>query len=151
MIGVKAAFLATMLMGASGATLATPEPNLTAADDLSGIRTAVEQYFDGTENGKPALLRDTFASSLEIQFVAPDGTLGRITADEYIGRIIEGKKANRKGHIVSIDVTGNAAVAKAEIDMGKRVYTDYLLLLRLEQGWRVTNKIATYRTKETVE
>lgn len=118
------------------------------ANDLKDVEAAVQKYLDGTEFGKPGLVRETFLESLEIQFVAPDGSLGRIKAGDYIGRIEEGRKANRDGHIVSVDVTGNAATVKAEIDMGKRVYTDYLLLLKLSDGWQITNKIATYRTKE---
>ena len=41
-----------------------------------------------------------------------------------------------------IDITGTAAMVKVKfIQAGKHVYTDYLLLLKFEDGWRLTDKI----------
>lgn len=117
------------------------------ADDFNDVRNAVENYFKATEQGRPGLLRQTFLPSLEVQYVASDGSLGRISSDDYIGNIQPGRKANRKGHLVSIDIAGNAATAKAEVITESRIYTDYLLLLKLEDGWHISNKIATFRQK----
>jgi len=122
-------------------------PQSVIADDFAEVRVAVKKYFDGTEQGKPELIRETFLPTLEIQYVTPEGTLGRLPAAEYISRFKPGKKANRKGRIVQMDVTGTAATVKAEIIMGERLYTDYLLLLKLPEGWRVSNKIATFRQR----
>jgi len=122
-------------------------PSAASADDFGEVGVAVKKYFDGTEQGKPELLRETFLPSLEIQYVNKEGTLGRLTAADYISRFEPGKKANRKGRIVHMDVVGNAASVKAEIIMGDKLYTDYLLLLKLPEGWRVTNKIATNRLR----
>lgn len=118
-----------------------------AADDFKDVITVVEKYFSGTEDGRPDLLKEAFLPSLEIQSVGIDGSLRRTTAENYIGRFQVGKKANRKGRVVSVDVTGAAASVKAEIVMGERLYTDYLLLLKLADGWRLTNKISTWRQK----
>lgn len=118
-----------------------------AADDFDDVTTVVEKYFSGTEDGRPDLLKEAFLPSLEIQSVGTNGSLRRLTAEDYIGRFQVGKKANRKGRIVSMDVVGTAASVKAEIVMGERLYTDYLLLLKLADGWHVTNKIATWRQK----
>lgn len=131
----------------AAATLALASLAPVAADDFDDVRKAVENYFAATEEGRPGLLRQTFLPSLEVQYVAGDGSLGRITSDDYIGNIQPGKKASRKGHVVSVDITGNAAVAKAEVVTDSRIYTDYLLLLKLEDGWRISNKIATFRPK----
>ena len=41
-----------------------------------------------------------------------------------------------------IDVTGGTAMAKVELSHGgKHVYTDYLLLLKFESGWRIVAKV----------
>jgi len=117
------------------------------SDDFTEVAATVKKYFDGTEQGKPELLREAFLPSLEIQYVTPEGTLGRLPAAEYISRFKLGSKANRKGRIVSIDLVGTAANVKAEIIMGDRLYTDYLLLLKLDNVWRVSNKIATFRQR----
>jgi len=117
------------------------------ADDFADVGAVVKKYFAGTEQGEPDLLRQAFLPSLEIQYVKSDGELGRLPAADYISRFEPGRKTNRKGRIVHMDVVGNAAMVKAEITMGERLYTDYLLLLKLPEGWRVTNKIATFRQR----
>tara|TARA_R110002096_G_scaffold75466_6_gene178286 strand:+ start:480 stop:1256 length:777 start_codon:yes stop_codon:yes gene_type:complete len=115
--------------------------------EFTAVNLAVRKYFDGTEQGKPELVAEAFLPSLEIQYVNNDGELGRFTAPDYIARITPGKPYNRKGHVVSVDVTDNAAVVKAEIIMGDRLFTDYLLLLKVNGEWRASNKIATNRKK----
>ena len=41
-----------------------------------------------------------------------------------------------------IDVTGGSAMAKVELSReGKLVYSDYLLLLKFESGWRIVAKV----------
>lgn len=130
------------------AVLALAPLNSAIADDFDDVRNVVQDYFKATEQGRPGLLRQTFLPTLEVQYVANDGVLGRITSEDYIGNIQPGRKANRKGHLIAIDITGNAATAKAEIETNSRIYTDYFLLLKLEDGWRISNKIATFRQKE---
>jgi hypothetical protein len=120
---------------------------MTRADDFDEVSGVVGKYFTGTEEGRPELLKEVFLPSLEVQYVKPDGSLGRITAGDFISRFKQGVKADRKGRIVHMDVVGSAAVVKAEIIMGQRLYTDYLLLLKLDGMWRVSNKIATYRIR----
>lgn len=121
---------------------------VTAADeDLQAIRDVVQSYFVGTEQGKPELLNEAFLPSLELQYVDSEGAFKQITGPDYIARITPGRTYDRKGHIVSMDVTDNAAVVKAEILMRDRLFTDYLLLLKVEGQWRISNKIATSRKK----
>ncbi|MCF8373921.1 MAG: nuclear transport factor 2 family protein [Bacteroidales bacterium] len=44
----------------------------------------------------------------------------------------------------SIDITGTAAVAKIEFNVGKKlVYVDYISLYKFESGWKMVNKIYT--------
>ncbi len=115
--------------------------------EFGAVNATVRKYFDGTEQGKPELVAEAFLPSLEIQYVNGDGELGSFKAPDYIARITPGKTYNRKGHIVSVDVTDNAAMVKAEIIMGERLFTDYLLLLKVDGEWRATNKIATNRKR----
>jgi len=113
-----------------------------ALDDHQMIAKTVQNYFDGTALGKPNLIKQAFLPSLELQFVREE-QLVRMPRDKYIAMFKPDVPHDRIGKIVSIDVTGDTAVVKANITMGEKIYTDYLLLLKLEQGWRVSNKIAT--------
>lgn len=119
----------------------------TQADDFADVKSVIQKYFDGTEQGKLDVLREAFMPSAEIQYVLPDGTLGRLPFPEYVSRFTPGAKAARKGRVMSVDVTGTAASVKVEVFMSerRRVYTDYILLLKLEDGWRISNKVATFR------
>lgn len=106
------------------------------------IASVIQKYFDGTSKGKPRLLNEAFTESLELQYVK-DGKLARWMGTDYIARFQPGKTNGRIGKIVSIDVTGNAAVVKATVQSGKTLFTDYLLLLKLDAGWKITNKTFT--------
>lgn len=48
-----------------------------ASDDITAITKVVEKYFDGTSQGKPELVRQAFADSLELQSVSKNGSLRR--------------------------------------------------------------------------
>ncbi len=54
------------------------------------------------------------------------------------------KKSKKK--ILSIDITGTAASAKAELAFSDAVYTDYYNLLKIGDEWYIMN--TTYHTKK---
>jgi len=114
-----------------------------ANDDVLAITSVIQKYFDGTSKGQPELVKEAFSDSLELQYVSKSGELKRWLGTEYIANIKQNKIKNRKGKIISIDITGNAAVVKATVKTDKTLFTDYLLLLKLGSGWQVTNKIFT--------
>lgn len=119
------------------------------ANDYLEVQSVIQKYFDGTEKGMLDRLSEAFLESAEIQYIQEDGTLGRLPFPEYLSRFTEGRQIERYGRLVSMDVTGSAATAKVEIYMAsrERVYTDYILLLKTRQGWRISNKVATWRPK----
>lgn len=114
-----------------------------ANDERLAITSVVQKYFDGTSKGRPELVTQAFAPSLELQYVNKKGQLGRWPGTEYIARIKPGKTNGRIGKIISIDITGDAAVVKATVSTAKSLFTDYLLLLKIDTGWQITNKIFT--------
>ncbi|MBQ4835755.1 MULTISPECIES: nuclear transport factor 2 family protein [Pseudoalteromonas] len=130
---VMAVYLAAMLQ------ISTAGAN----EDIEQIKQVIQWYFDGTAEGKPALVEQAFLPSLELQFVDSGGAFRRWSGQTYISGIEEGKKNSRVGEIIAIDVTGDSAMAKATITIHNTVYTDYFLLLKLSQGWKITNKIFT--------
>jgi len=118
-------------------------PTAAVGDDFDDVATTIGKYFAGTEQGRPDLLEEAILPSLEVQLVTPEGKLRRITSVDFVNHFKPGKKMDRKGHIVSMDVAGNAATVKVEIVMGERLYTDYFLLLKLDNVWRISNKIVS--------
>jgi hypothetical protein len=101
-------------------------------------------------------MREGFDPSFAIHGVQ-DGTLGKVPIDEWIQGIEKRKSApdfdptdQKWDHkFVFIDVTGVAAVAKIELSKdGKHIFTDYLSLLKLADGWTITDKVY-YRHPDT--
>lgn len=115
-----------------------------ASGDFEGVMSAVQKYFDGTSKGTPGLLKDVFIPGTALQFVR-DGKIVSWPADEYIKGFAEGVKYERHGRVVSMDITHNAAMVKAEIDMNDNVYVDYLLLLKDQGKWKITHKTFAVR------
>lgn len=45
------------------------------------------------------------------------------------------------GKFITVDVTGNAATVKLELYReGKKIFTDYLVLYKFTEGWRIVSK-----------
>jgi hypothetical protein len=110
------------------------------------INQTLLDYIEGTANGEPNRLKRAFHKDFNLYFVQND-SLKIWNGQEYIGGVKEGQKANRIGRVVSIDYAENAAIAKIEIDMParKRLYTDYLTLLKYEGQWKIIHKSFAYK------
>ncbi|MDH4057509.1 MAG: nuclear transport factor 2 family protein [Cyclobacteriaceae bacterium] len=49
--------------------------------------------------------------------------------------------ARTEGKFISVDITGNAATVKLELYRGgKKTFTDYLVLYKFTEGWRIVSK-----------
>ena len=114
--------------------------------EIEQIRKTLMDYIDGTANGEPERLREAFHPDLNLYSVAGD-SLRALSGQTYIGYFEDRKPRNRIGRIISIDYENDAATAKIEILMParKRMYTDYLLLLKLEGKWQIIHKSFTFR------
>ncbi len=117
-----------------------------AKNDLALITEVLLDYIEGTANGQPERLKKAFHADFNLYFVGQD-SLRIWKGKEYVGNIKEGEKNDRQGKIVSIDFENNAASAKIEIDIPsrKRIYTDYLLLLKYQGSWKIIHKSFTFK------
>lgn len=119
---------------------------ITAQTDLELITAAVNDYIEGTANGQPERLTRSFDPDFNLYHVN-DNKLETWSGQKYIDNIKPGQKSNRVGRILMIDHEGDAAMAKVEILMPsrKRMYIDYLMLLKYEDRWKVIHKSFTWR------
>ncbi len=115
------------------------------ASELELITQTLMDYIEGTANGEPDRIRRAFHPDLNLYTVDND-TLKFRSGQGYISLFKVGQKRNRIGTIVSIDYENDAATAKIKIDMPdlKRIYYDYLLLLKVEGHWKIIHKSYTY-------
>jgi hypothetical protein len=81
--------------------------------------------------------------------VLQNNTIDRVNVDEWLARV-EGMKADNpnlwsaetRHEFRLIDATGYAAVAKLDVYKADTHFsTDYMLLYRFEEGWRIVSKV----------
>ena len=114
------------------------------------IRGVVEKaYIQGIHGDQD---EETVKSGFHQDFamlVLQKDTIDKVTVDEWLGRIETMKaenpelwKAETTHNFELIDVAGYAAVAKLNVYKGATHFsTDYMLLYRFEDGWRIVSKI----------
>lgn len=109
------------------------------------IQTA---YIDGIQNGGSIEdIRKGFHPSFTM-LRNMDNTIKPLTIEEWIANIEKSKKENKtpappkaEGKFINIDVTGTAAVVKLELYRGgKQTFTDYLVLSKFADGWKIISK-----------
>jgi len=114
--------------------------------DLEQITETLLNYIEGTANGEPDQLRRAFHPDFNLYSVTKEDQLRIWNGKNYIENIKVGEKNNRKGRIISIDFENNAASAKAEIIIPNwRIFTDYFLLLKYEDSWKIIHKSYTWK------
>jgi len=121
---------------------------INAQKELPKIKKVLLDYIEGTANGEPDRVKRAFHKDLNLYHIK-DGELVVWKGTNYTNNIKQGRKSNRIGRIVSIDHEGNAAMAKIEIKMParKRIYTDYLMLLKIGEEWKIIHKSFTFRSE----
>lgn len=114
--------------------------------EIEQIAETLMDYIEGTANGEPDRLRKAFHPDFNLYTVTAEDSLRIRSGEKYISNVKEGKKANRIGRIISIDYEKDAAIAKVEIVIPDwRIYTDYFLLLKYEDSWKIVHKSYTWR------
>jgi hypothetical protein len=144
----------TTLLVASAAALL-----LAGAADLSGrwadeaaIRQTVQYYFDGGKARDSLALRKAFHPDARMLF-AKDGQLVVVPIGEYIARVAgsplsPGEVDSTRRRVTSVDVAGDAAIARLELERPDALITDYMSLLKVGGRWQIVNKIFTRETRK---
>lgn len=132
------AFVAVaFIVGQSGSHAQTDSPETTAA------RVPLENYIQAHATGNGDFIRKAFFKDAKIMAFR-DGKLLNLTTEEFAARF-EGKPAadesQRKRRIESVDLTGNAGVARIVLDYPTVVLTDYMSLLKIDGEWKIVNKV----------
>lgn len=113
--------------------------------ELNQIRLVLTDYIEGTANGEPDRVRHAFHDDLNLYSVKNE-KLEVWRGKTYIDNIQIGKKNTRQGRIVSIDYEKDVAIAKIDILVpGFRLFTDYLMLAKLNGNWKIIHKSFTSR------
>ncbi len=123
------------------------KPNKKPLKEEETIRSVLEEYINGTQVSDPKLLQYAFHKDLNLYSINDRGMLSVLAGSEYISYFADGRPRNRTGKIISIDYENDIAMAKIEVDMPEkqRLYTDYLMLLKINGQWSIIHKSFTYK------
>jgi hypothetical protein len=81
--------------------------------------------------------------------VLKENTIEKVAVDEWLNRVEKMKEENPElwnakttHNFVFVDVSGNAAAAKLDVYKGETHFsTDYMLLYKFEDRWKIVSKI----------
>jgi protease I len=140
--------LTPLLVASAAALLLASAVDLSARwADEAAVRQTVQYYFDGGKNRDSVALRKAFHPEARMLF-AKDGKLVVVPIGEYIARVAEstlkpGEVDSTRRRVTSVDVAGDAAIARLELERPDAVLTDYMSLLKVDGRWQIVNKIFT--------
>lgn len=105
-------------------------------------KVPLENYLQAQATGNPDFIRKAFYADARIMAFR-DGKLLNLSVEEFAGRF-NGKaaadEASRKRTIESLEISGNAAIAKIVLDYPTVKFTDYMSLLKIDGEWKIVNK-----------
>lgn len=118
-----------------------------------GIRAAISHYFKGHATGDASHMRKAFLPTAHIEGNR-GGKFTSWTLDQYCAFFL-GKPASDEGTRVRtidyIDVSGDSGIAKATLEHGATVFTDYFVLLKVDDEWKIANKVYYGSKKDSVK
>ncbi len=120
----------------------------TAQSDEELVKAVVTSaYVEGIQNrGNVDDIRKGFHPSFNMLRLI-DNQIKPLPIEEWITNLEKAKKEatapapKTEGKFINVDVTGTAAVVKLELHReNKKVFTDYLVLYKFTEGWRIVSK-----------
>jgi hypothetical protein len=116
-------------------------------DEEQVKQVVTSAYINGIQNrGNVEDIRNGFHASFNMLRLM-DNDIKPLSIQEWITNIEKAKAKGdpappkAEGKFVNVDVTGNAAVVKLDLFReGKRTFTDYLVLYKFTEGWKIVSK-----------
>jgi len=133
---------ALVLACGAGLTAAATRSN----PDDRAIRQHIERYyFEGVRRSDTAAAHRAFHPVVTMYFVR-DGAFAQRSIPDWLAGIAERAPTppapdTVPRRILSVDVTGNAAMAKLELAYPDALVTDYMSLLKVNGEWTIVGKI----------
>ena len=121
-------------------TASADDPETAAIIDVVNRAYVEGVHLDGDAGKMRSGLHDSF-----VMFVRTDDGVNQVTRDAWIARLkpraADAPRPNVKADITVLDRTGDAAVVKVNLFRdGKQIFTDYISLYRLKDGWKLVGK-----------
>lgn len=113
-----------------------------ASAEEAAVCVPIEQYFRGHANDDVAFMRQAFLPTAHIESMR-EGVFTSWPRETYCERFKgtpAADESTRRRTIDWIDIHGSAACAKITLVHGATTFTDYFVLLKTAEGWKIANK-----------
>ena len=114
---------------------------LAQKSDYAEVEKTVSYYLDGGTNNDFETIKKAFHETATMKYIR-NGEYREVNALEFFKKAVKhGPKQNRKTRISYINVSGNVASAKLQIDYETFSFIDYMNLIKIDGEWKVVSKI----------
>ncbi|HEU4843204.1 MAG TPA: nuclear transport factor 2 family protein [Burkholderiaceae bacterium] len=110
--------------------------------EQADVLAPIEQYFLGHARDDAAHMRQAFLPTAHIESMR-DGVFTSWPLEMYCARfkgVPAADEAARRRTVDWIDVAGLSACARITLVHGASTFTDYFVLLKTADGWKIANK-----------
>lgn len=121
------------------------------ANDYGGVLQSLASYFDALHHNDADRMKNVWHERASLRRASGDGGVTCIDAASFLDIVATqtGDSAAAPwlaDRVVGIDFASpETAMAKVEITLGTKTYTDHLALLRLSDGWKIVAKLFASR------
>ncbi len=118
--------------------------------EIAEVENAVWTYLNALHDGDVEGLGRAFAPTSAL-YACADGAATALAIAPWLDRVRNRKSARDSGHearnrIHAIEVVGDMAMAKVSSEFPPKKFTDFLSLVRTNEGWRIVAK--TYHAED---
>jgi hypothetical protein len=123
------------------------------AYDRSSAEAVIKLYFDGLYEGDADKIGAAFHPTADLRW-QEKGELQVLAVPDWLERIRKRPSAKAEGKpredfIVTMDRSDDStAFIKVRCQLPPRYFTDYLVALKLSDGWRIVSKTYRYDLRE---
>lgn len=117
------------------------------------VDDVIQLYFDGLYEGNADKLGEAFHPTADLRWLEK-GELQVLTVPDWLDRVRKRPSAKAEGKpredfVVTMDRSDETtAFVKVKCQLPPRYFTDYLVALKLSDGWRIVSKTYRYDLKE---
>lgn len=123
-------------------TLIPPTTMAALTTEQAAVLIPIEHYFLGHARDEAAHMRQAFLPTAHIESMR-DGVFTSWPLDVYCERfkgVPAADETLRRRTVDWIDVAGLSACARITLVHGAVTFTDYFVLLKTDDGWKIANK-----------
>ncbi|MBK6828234.1 MAG: nuclear transport factor 2 family protein [Chitinophagaceae bacterium] len=122
----------------------------TKEEETEAIKTVCNYYLDGGTNGDSIMFSKAFSPTGQMQYMRND-TLVVVSLKDFMSRMRHTlKKTERTTSISSVEVYGNAAIAKLTIEYPTFYFHDIMSLLKTRKDGRLWGRYFTEKGRDSL-